>query len=111
MHSRLSWLDANMPGSCDESYGITENEAENSIRIYPNPVVDNMNIEFRTSSKSNIGIMIINQQGLALSTSKTVNRISGEWFETKNISTYPPGVYLLRITIDGKTFTKRFIKL
>jgi hypothetical protein len=111
MHNRLSWLDANMPGNCNASYGIAENVAENAIRIYPNPVVDNMNIQFNAHTTSAIEIMIINQQGISLSTSKTVTGTSGEWFETKNISTYPPGVYLLRITMNGKTFTKRFIKI
>jgi hypothetical protein len=111
MHNRLSWLDANMPGNCNESYGFNENEAENTIRIYPNPVVDNMNIQFNAQTTSAIEIMIINQQGIPLSKSKTFTGTSGEWFETKNISMYPPGVYLLRITIDGKTFTKRFIKI
>ncbi len=111
MHNRLSWLDSNMPGNCDETYGIAENALENTIRIYPNPVVDNMNVEFRSSAKSTIGITIINQQGLILENVKPVFRSSGEWVKILNISTYTPGVYLLKITIDGKNFTKRFIKI
>jgi hypothetical protein len=111
MHNRLSWLDANMPGNCNQSYGIAESEAENTFNIYPNPVVDNLNIEFRTTRKSLVGIMIINQQGLILTNIKPTARSSGEWAESFTVSSYKPGVYLLRITIDGKMYTKRFIKI
>ena len=111
MHNRLNWLDANMPGNCDKSYGIAETESENTFQIYPNPVKDNLNIEFRTTKKSMIGIMIVNQQGLILTNIKPVARAGGEWFETLGISSYKPGVYLLQITVDGKMYTKRFIKI
>jgi len=111
MHDRLSWLDANIPGTCDETYGIAETESENIFSIYPNPVSDNLNIKFRTPAKNEIGIMIINQQGMVLDNVKTTARTSGDWIETMDISTYKPGVYLLRITMDGETYTQRFIKI
>ena len=111
MHNRLNWLDANMPGSCKASYGITENVNENAFSIYPNPVIDNLNIVFRSAKKYSIGIMIFNQQGSLLASIKPDAASSGEWSETMDISVYKPGVYLLRITIDGKIFTKRFIKI
>ena len=110
MHNRLSWLDANMPGNCYEANGIAENEAESRFSIYPNPVTDNLNIEFRTSQESVIGIMIINIQGSILTTIKPGAISSGKRFETLDISSYKPGIYLLRITIDGKVYTQRFIK-
>ena len=111
MHSRLSWLDSNMPGNCDESYGIAETEAKNIFTIYPNPVSEYLNITFQTTQKSAIGITIINQQGLILSTTKTTSRTGDKWSETLDISSYKPGVYLLKITIDGKSYTQRFIKI
>jgi spore coat protein CotH len=111
MHNRLSWLDANMPGNCNQSYGIAETEAENTFNIYPNPVSDNLNIEFRTTRKSSVGIIIVNQQGLILTNIKHTARSSGEWAESFTVSSYKPGVYLLRITIDGKIYNKRFIKI
>jgi hypothetical protein len=93
------------------SYGISENEAENSFSIYPNPVADYMNIEYKTVRNSTVGIMVINQQGSILKNIKPVARSSGKWSESLDISSYKPGVYLLRITIDGKMYTKRFIKI
>lgn len=111
MHNRLSWLDANMPGNCNESYGIAENENENALSIFPNPVSDILNIVFRSFKKNSIGIMIFNQQGSLLANIKTKARSSGEWTESLDISLYMPGVYLMRITIDDKMYIKRFIKI
>ena len=111
MHNRLSWLDSNIPGNCDVSYGIPETEAEKIFSVYPNPVTDYLNIEFKTSDKNLIGIMIINQQGIILKNIKTTAQSYGKWAESMDISSYKPGVYLLRVTIDGNLFTKRFIKI
>jgi len=111
MHNRLSWLDTNMPGECDKSYGIAEAETKKIFGIYPNPAVDKLNIEFRTTRKSSVGIIIVNQQGLILQGGKTFTRPTGEWVETLDISAYTPGVYMLRITIDGKMNSQHFIKI
>jgi len=111
MHNRLSWLDSNMPGTCDPAYGIDENEAENAFSVFPNPATDNLYIEFNTSDKNLIGIAIINQQGLILRSIKPIARSSGKWSESLDISSYKPGVYLLKITIEGRMYTKRFIKM
>jgi hypothetical protein len=111
MHNRLSWLDSNMPGTCDPAYGIAEDEAKKTLNIYPNPVIDNLNIKIRVSVESLVGIMIFNQQGMVLTTFNPVARSSGEWTESLDISSFKPGVYLVRITINGNISTKRFIKI
>lgn len=111
MHNRLSWLDANMPGNCNESYGIAENENENAFNIFPNPVRDKLNIVFRSAKKYSAGIIIFNQQGSILASMELNSNSSGEWSESLDISSYKPGVYLLQITTDGKMYTKRFIKI
>lgn len=111
MHNRLSWLDANMPGNCNESYGIAENENENAFNIFPNPVRNKLNIVFRSAKKYSAGIIIFNQQGSILASMELNSNSSGEWSESLDISSYKPGVYLLQITTDGKMYTKRFIKI
>ena len=111
MHDRLAWLDANIYGTCDLTYGVNGTEAGSVLRIYPNPVSDYLNIEYKTYLKSIVGITIINQQGIILLNAKAITRSPGEWHENLDISSYKPGVYLLRLTIDGKMHTQRFIKI
>jgi hypothetical protein len=110
MHNRLSWLDANMPGTCETTIGINYAEAVKTFGIYPNPVSDKLHIEYGTPQKSQVAITVINQQGSILYTTHTVTRPHGEWLETLDMAAYPPGVYLLRLTMDGKSYSQRFIK-
>ena len=110
MHNRLSWLDANMPGTCETTIGINYAEAVKTFGIYPNPVSDKLHIEYGTPQKSQVTITVINQQGSILCTTQAVTRPPGEWLETLNMAAYPPGVYLLRLTMDGKSNSQRFIK-
>ncbi len=110
MHNRLSWLDANMPGTCETTIGINYAEAVKTFGIYPNPVSDKLHIEYGTPQKSQVAITVINQQGSILYTTHAVTRPPGEWLETLDMAAYPPGVYLLRLTMDGKSYSQRFIK-
>jgi hypothetical protein len=111
MHSRLAWLDTYMPGTCETTFAVEYAEAANSISIFPNPVSDQLNVKYETSKRSQVGFSVINQQGSLLFPSNTITRPSGEWLETFDMSPYPAGVYLMRITIDGKMNSKRFIKI
>jgi len=111
VHDRLNWLDANFPGNCDKTFGISDDEALEAFRIYPNPVSDNLNIQYSTTTKSTIVITIINQQGIILSDANTIIRSPGQWHEIVDISSYMPGVYLLRLTMNRKIYTQRFIKI
>ena len=111
MHNRLIWLDTNMPGTCDATSVPGFAAAEKSLSIYPNPVSDQMNVEYRTNSESQVQFTVINQQGSILQTINTFSRSPGKWIETIDMSAYAPGVYLLQMKIGGKQFTDRFIKL
>jgi len=111
MHDRLYWLDANMPGTCETTFDNNYAEATNTFDIYPNPVSDKLNVEYQVSQNTDIGVSIVNQQGALLFKTNTVYRQAGEWLETLDISAFKPGVYLLRFTLDGKSYSKRFIKI
>ena len=110
IHNRLAWLDSNMPGTCETTFAEDYTEARTEISLYPNPVADVLHIDFETFTKSQIAISIVNQQGTVLLSTAPENRSAGNWFETLNIAAFKPGVYLLRLSVDGKYFTSRFVK-
>ena len=110
VHNRLAWLDANMPGTCETTFAVDYAEASTQISLYPNPVSDILRLEFETVTKSQVAISIINQQGTVLLSTSPENRPAGTWTETINIATFKPGVYLLRLSVDGKYLTRRFVK-
>ncbi len=111
IHGRLTWLDANMPGTCETTFDVNYAEVSNSFTLYPNPVSSILNIEYQTVKKTQVEITMINQQGSVLYTTNTHSRSAGKWLESLDMASYPPGVYLLRLTMDGKMNSKRFIKI
>ncbi len=111
VHSRLAWLDSNMPGTCDPTYDIEYTDANKGFSMYPNPVSDKLNIEYQTFTSSSVSITIINQQGIVIFNTSAQNRSAGEWTENLDLASFKSGVYLLQITIDGKSNSKRFIKI
>ena len=111
IHSRLSWLDTNMPGTCTTpvSNGIAETQA--TFRIYPNPVSDHLSVVGYTTEAVLMEIAVYNPQGVVLLTSGNSLKSSGEWHELFDVSGFKPGIYLLRISMNGRTHTQRFIKI
>ena len=71
-----------------------------SYNIYPNPVVD----KFTISGKDNFSqIEIINSKGETL---KVINNNDKEYLV--DISSFPPGVYLIKIEILNSVFTESY---
>ncbi|MDR6968370.1 hypothetical protein J2X31_002393 [Flavobacterium arsenatis] len=73
-----------------------------SVKMYPNPVSDVFNV---SADKAIENITIYNtlgQQVLAVNASRTT--------ETIDLSSFQSGVYIARVTVDGKTSTSRIIK-
>jgi len=110
LHNRLAWLDANMPGYCDPTFNIDYSEADYNISIYPNPATDLISIEYQTFQNSEVGLKIISQQGIVIFSKSLHNQSAGNWTEGVNVTSYKPGVYLIQLTAEGKSYTKRFIK-
>jgi len=111
MHDRLNWLDKNMPGTCTIQTDIHETEANNALSIYPNPVSDKLYIAYSTDARTAVGITVFNTQGSVISPAKSFSRLAGEWTESIDVSNFKPGIYLLRITMNGIIHTQRFIKI
>lgn len=86
----------------------TEESNSNFINIYPNPTVDKITMEIRSSS-NNIEARVINTSGMEIITQKlsgTSDVKTGEF----NLSSYPSGIYLIRVKNGGKLYTKKVSK-
>ena len=75
---------------------VVTGAGSNSIRIFPNPATDHLNIGFGTAQLSAVaGIRLMNASGQILQQKKVVNP-AGETISL-SVSGYPPGAYLLQI--------------
>ncbi|MFY0645075.1 MAG: T9SS type A sorting domain-containing protein [Bacteroidia bacterium] len=72
------------------------------ISIYPNPVNEELHIELEKPTEYSINVYSMNGQMMNVQ-SASFNSISTE--------SYPPGMYVLQLQIEGELYTKRFIKL
>lgn len=79
-----------------------ENVTTNTFNVFPNPVKETLNISFTDVQKASISLM--NLQG---------NTIFNQNIEYNNFSfstsDIPSGIYILKITTDKETLTKRII--
>ena len=78
--------------------GIIEQNAL-ELTLYPNPVIDVLNIVL--NSNSTMEVQIVNLAGQVLVTS---------FEKSVDLSSLPKGIYFARITSEGQLITRKFIK-
>ncbi|HTA83433.1 MAG TPA: T9SS type A sorting domain-containing protein, partial [Bacteroidia bacterium] len=89
--------------------GIENITDGNSISLYPNPVMNVMNITFTTSTgTTNALIRVIDMLGNEISTSNTT--ITNGRNIRMDVTSLPQGVYFVQVVTDKSTQVVRFIK-
>ncbi|MBA3972480.1 MAG: T9SS type A sorting domain-containing protein [Bacteroidetes bacterium] len=106
---RLTWLDANMPGVCD--VGIAENMTNNVIRSYPNPFLDDITVSFDVSKTSMVKIELLNTIGERVKLVYEGSRPEGNYQENINASGLAKGLYLIKLTMNNKSYYQKVIKM
>jgi len=96
-----------------ESTSGLEDVANNfSMQVYPNPVIDKMDIRFTIDEPSFVEIKLIDIQGKNIAEIISVPLPAGDQVIHYNkASTIPPGVYYLLMTIDNHQMVKRIAVL
>ncbi|MEA3504119.1 MAG: T9SS type A sorting domain-containing protein [Bacteroidota bacterium] len=88
-------------------------ENNNSIKmdnIYPNPVIDNVNININSKDNQQINIIIFNEIGQSVTNTQQSVQIGNNLLDI-NTSDLPHGLYQLIIRDkNGNTVNKKFIK-
>jgi len=88
--------------------GIEENNINDAVKVWPNPVNDNLNIQFKAGTSSDDEIRLVDLTG------KTVKVIangfsSGANTLNVNVSDLSKGIYLLEFTMDSKAVSKKVV--
>ena len=99
------------PGIYGDSTVYANNIAENvSISVYPNPFIDNINVQYKVTRKGNIEIELIDIEGRIIdSFSKAMD--SGSYnYELKGLSNLNSGIYILKTVVDNNIYIKKLIK-
>ena len=81
-----------------------------ACRIYPNPVVSVMNIEYELKEDAKVSFELYSIEGLPVKKIAAKNKIAGTYYETVDCSNLHPKNYVLRITANGAFVNEVIIK-
>ena len=88
--------------------GISKYHLLNNISIFPNPVNDNLIVNYSFESKSNASIKIINSLGISVYETDNISAGNNNSINI-NTSNLTPGIYFLTILSGNKTETRKFV--
>ncbi|MFC2089499.1 sugar-binding protein [Bacteroidota bacterium] len=89
--------------------GIALNEIQESIRIYPNPVVDRIRFEFSSSLNGSVFVRIIGINGQIHRTSY-FSKQQQVFEQSLSTNELDPGIYFLEIHNNGALVDMKFLK-
>ena len=110
MHSRLEWIDNNIPGTCNNVGIVDLNKIQPLYAIYPNPAIDFINIELAGKADV-IKIDCINQLGLSISLNDYSISSGENTIVQMNTEQLMNGIWMARIKTDKNTFQGKFVKV
>lgn len=89
--------------------GIAKNKFNRNFEIYPNPTIDELNIEFNADDKEDITITIYDNLGQVIYYEQLQNYI-GTYKKHISFTNRAKGVYLINVHFTDGNITKKFIK-
>ncbi|MFK5855057.1 MAG: PKD domain-containing protein [Bacteroidota bacterium] len=101
--------DINLVVNCSHILGVDEIISEylgTVDKIYPNPVIENADININIKDNSNIKVEIFNQIGQILY-SKNLYLTSGKHTINLPVSSFKPGMYYVKLTADDNISSVR----
>jgi len=110
---RLDWLDLNIPGTLNgcSMTGIAENDAAPALESYPNPFRTDLSVQMGHNPDSPCRFRLLDQAGKTVYTAIVE---PSDWtngtYKLEALNALSSGVYLLEISIDGVSTTKKVVK-
>lgn len=93
-----------------EPTAIGDVVAENSIKVYPNPVVNELTVEMEMTKATKVTFTVMNALGQEVMTPVAKEMNNGVQSTTLDVAALPAGIYFLNIvTPNGKT-QQKFVK-
>ncbi|MDR2004122.1 MAG: T9SS type A sorting domain-containing protein [Prevotella sp.] len=81
-----------------------------TCKIYPNPVVSVMNIEYELKQDAKVSFELYSIEGLPVKKIAAKSKTAGTYYETVDCSSLHPKNYVLRITANGMFVNEIIIK-
>jgi hypothetical protein len=89
---------------------IKTEKTGSNFNVFPNPVLNELNVEFKIDVPSKSNIEIYDNTGRLVYEGKFENLIVGDNQVSLNISNLKPGVYMLNLNTTNRNNSSWFIK-
>ena len=100
--------DLTMVNATPEPNATNEISGLESMNLFPNPVNDNLNVQFSLAESMPISIAVYNVLGQQMQTVAEQNYVAGSHNLNVDVSDLNAGVYYLRFSNDGQQKTQKF---
>ncbi len=105
------WVDTKLPiVSSTGAPAYTPGINPVSLHLYPNPVADQMNIQYNLPSRGKVTLRILDSAGRQVQSSSNAGHF-GTNNRSWDVTGLTPGMYFLQMNHNGKTMGSRFLKL
>jgi len=95
-------------GTTPKPVGVKEESAISQFNIFPNPSNGAFNVTFNTAVKANYKVTVVNTLGQKIY-EEALNSFSGSYSKQLNLEQYGKGVYMINISDDDNSSTKRAV--
>lgn len=92
----------------DMSVGIFEIPERTALTVFPNPTVDQVNIDFKEIPQGNYTFSVSDITGKIVRTERIVS--NGTGVENFDVSSLKPGVYVISIAGESTIYTSRLVR-
>jgi enterochelin esterase-like enzyme len=107
----MHWMDSIINQSY-QTLGIEiTNRIPVTLAVFPNPVSDQLKITYHLNEAGLVKIEINNLHGLHMALIEQEQQQPGEYLIERNIATYPPGIYFIRLQTEKGVDTQKIIKV
>ncbi|HET7732735.1 MAG TPA: T9SS type A sorting domain-containing protein [Paludibacter sp.] len=91
---------------------LTENKTISDIQVYPNPVIDLLNVKFDLSTTTAFEIKLFDLQGKLVKVLLSKTQVNGPFLRSFNLTgETAQGVYLVKITLGERSIFRKVIVL
>jgi hypothetical protein len=88
--------------------GVESRDLLSNFRLWPNPVSDNLNIDFDVDNSQNFQLKLVDLTGKSLYSEHVAN-YSGHYQTAISVKNLSAGIYFMVVTGDKGTFSRKVI--
>ena len=90
--------------------GLTDPKTENTVSVYPNPVVDHLNIQVNFPQVSTFEVILYDTQGKMVKGLIPKSQVSGAFSQSFDFSKQlAPGIYILKMAVGGVNSYRKIV--